>query len=161
MNEIIIASFPLIGVFIGAVSSMFGSYLVNKNKLREIDQKFNQSKEIERHQQYLKRLEQYSKILKVDGEHSIGEFDSSKGIELFNFEAYQENIRPLMFEYLHILDEDIIKLTRKIDKMIAKTESIFPGEFDIHRIDLAGYYFELIKSIEQHVFSSSINISKE
>ena len=134
MSETIIASFPLIGVFIGAVSSMLGSYRANKSKLKELNQKYNQNKQIELHQQYLRRLEQYSKILKVDGEHSVGSFDSSKWIELFEFKAYQENIRPLIFECLHILDEDVIVAVRKIDRMIAETSSVFHIDFDGHRI---------------------------
>lgn len=161
MNEIIIASFPLIGVFIGALSGVFGSYLANKNKLTELDQKFKQNQELELRLQYLKRLEQYSKILQADGEHSVGEFDFSNGIERFNFEVYKEHLRPLIFECLHILDEDVIKSAREIDKEIYRTALVFPGEFEIHQMELAGTYFQLIKMVEQHVFNNSYSISNK
>lgn len=160
MNQIVIASFPLLGVFIGAFSSVFGSYLVSKSKLSELEQKYSQNQELEIRQYYLKRLEQYSEILKADGEHTVEVFQPMKGIGFFDFEAYQNNIRPLVFECLHILDEDVIKSAREIDKSISETSSITNREIEIHLIELAEKYFQLIKNIERHVLTNSFAISK-
>lgn len=106
----------------------------------EIKEKRNELKET---------LEVYDKVLRVDGENTVV-IDIDGRLEEFDFNVYQKEVRPILYEKYHLLHDEVAKLVTYIDHDIKRCK--FFGEFeDSDHYGLSQDYNNLIKNIRKNI----------
>lgn len=94
-------------------------------------------------------MEVYNKVLKVDGEHLMI-IHVGGGYTEMKIDVFQEEIRPLLYDKLHLINSNVSKLLKVIDYKIAECK--FNEEVETHdEVFLAKSYSDLIKSIREHI----------
>ncbi|MNO65009.1 hypothetical protein D3C76_557480 [compost metagenome] len=149
-----------IAPFITALSTIsastiafYSAYKINSKNLKNEILKFEKQIQWEQEklemniirEERLNKLKIYNKVLKLDGEVTVL---SSYPIE-FNIKSYEDNIRPILFEEYHIIDQDIKDITKKIDRIIKTCNMIeeIQGE---HNEELVNNYVKLLNKIDNH-----------
>jgi len=152
-----------IDTLITAVATLTGSTLafmsaiwINQKNMN--NERLKQKEEISWEKDKLasdhKRLTDYSKlkvyniVLKNDGEFLIIDYPSE-----FNIENYKEHIRPLLYEEFHLIDVQVRKIVREMDRLILVTEEIGFSELEDNQ-KLKDLYNKLIDEIERSYLNS-------
>lgn len=96
----------------------------------------------------IERLKIYSEILKLDGEKTLGDFET--GVYGFNINLYKREFRPVFFSKFYLLHQEIAELIRYIDVIIFEVElGVYFGD---EKNDLIMNKFnEIIERIESHL----------
>lgn len=144
--SIITGIFTLSGVVGGGWITTSGNSKIQKEKLSiEIDRDL----EKEKREREIQKMKVYNNVLKVNGENSIvtrigGPYRS------IDIDEYMEEIRPFLYQYLHLLDEDVALILNEIDNKIA--EANFNEEIT-HKEEtyLSEKYLDLISFIRDHL----------
>ncbi|MFB9274899.1 hypothetical protein [Cohnella cellulosilytica] len=133
------ADLQWIGNLITAIATVAASAIgfyaairINKNSLSNERDKLNdqllwEKQKIESElirEQINKKYEIYNQILKVSGEVYVLIHDPTD----FHYKNYFDNIRPLLYQNYHLIDDDIRKLVRDIDSNYSMEE--FAGEME-------------------------------
>ncbi|HDX9533046.1 TPA: hypothetical protein ROX87_002446 [Bacillus thuringiensis] len=140
----------------GAFGGVYWTQKGNKNMLEqqiirdEIKEKRNELKET---------LKVYDKVLKVHGENTVViEVDGK--LEEFDFNVYQKEVRPILYERYHLLHDEVAEKVAYIDHDIKRCK--FFGEFeDSDHYGLCKDYEILIKNIRKNIHEFRKEGSKE
>ncbi|PFF63976.1 hypothetical protein [Bacillus cereus] len=131
---------------IGALGGVYWTQKGNKDSLKqqiirdEMKEKRNELKEA---------LEIYNRILKVSRERSVI-IDNGGLPEEFNFNVYQKEVRPILYEKYHLLHDEVAKIVTDIDSIIGYM--YFGGGDDrTEHMNLGNKYNKLIENIEQRI----------
>lgn len=133
---------------IGALGGVYWTQKGNKNMLEqqiirdEIKEKRNELKET---------LEVYNKILKIHGENSVV-IDVADEPEEFDFNVYQKEVRPVLYEKYHLLHDEVAEAVANIDLTI-KTCNFFEEVQLIDHVSLCNDYNMLIRNIKQKIYN--------
>lgn len=142
--SIITVTASLLGVIIGGlITYLTQSRIANLQVKRDIE-KEKRAKDIE-------KLEFYGAILKLDGENMMFKKEnSSSDFFLFDYELYNEKIRPLLYSKIHILGVNIIAIIREIDKIDGRNKY---NEYTVIAVEktLFPMYKEMIMEIEEYL----------
>ncbi|AAP09543.1 hypothetical protein [Bacillus cereus] len=116
----------------------------------EIKEKRNELKET---------LEVYNKILKVDGESTVV-IDEDGKLREFDFNIYQEEVRPILYEKYHLLHDEVAKIVACIDLDIKRCK-LFGEAEDSDHYGLCKDYDNLIRNIRKNIYDFRKEGSRE
>lgn len=145
---------PLITGITGVLGAL-GGQLISTGRQQMLEERKwrwkidEEDKKIEREENE-KRFQAYNSILKQEGENSP--IIISLPNEYLKIPKYQENIRSVLFENLHLMDEDIRRRVHELDDIIVQIEfqAEWQGDPDSALLDKAhSRYNELIRSIRE------------
>lgn len=108
----------------------------------EIKEKRNELKET---------LEVYNKILKVDGENTVVINEDGK-LEEFDFDIYQKEVRPILYEKYHLLHDEVAERVALMDQVIKSCNFFQEVERGDH-MELCGNYNKLIRIIRLNIYN--------
>ncbi|MGE8013238.1 hypothetical protein [Bacillus mycoides] len=94
-------------------------------------------------------LEIYNRILKVNGESNVI-IDNGGAPEEFNFNVYQKEVRPILYEKYHLLHDEVAKIVTDMDSVIGYIY-FSGGDNRAERMNLSDKYNKLIENIEQKI----------
>lgn len=148
----------------GAVIGFVGGFINNAQKrswdVKDADKKRIFQKEdeqaLEEKRTKDQKFEMYNRILMKTGDSLVVTAGSTvlyggRGLA-FDFNLYSENIRPLLFERLHVIDKDVRELIQKIDKDIARV-AFHEEATDEEEDSIASSYNRMITLIEDKYMS--------
>lgn len=142
-SAIIATSGTLIGAFLGYIftrktqNDSFDKQLAWEQEKREIDK--------------LEELTMiYNRILKVDGEKEVIDYNRGNKIEL-QTEIYIGEIRPILFEKFHLLHSDVASIVKEIDEVLVKWSVLEEEGYDGESEYIAGRYLDMINKINSYV----------
>lgn len=96
-------------------------------------------------------LEIYNRILKIDGE-SIVIIDNGGAPEEFDFNVYQKEVRPILYEKYHLLHEEVAERVALMDQVIKNCNFFQEVEREDH-MELCGNYNRLIRIMRRSIYS--------
>ncbi|KAB2396053.1 hypothetical protein [Bacillus cereus] len=108
----------------------------------EIKEKRNELKET---------LEVYNKILKVDGENTVVINEDGK-LEEFDFDIYQKEVRPILYEKYHLLHDEVAERVALMDQVIKSCNFFQEVEREDH-MELCGNYNKLIRIMRLNIYN--------
>lgn len=108
----------------------------------EIKEKRNELKET---------LEVYNKILKVDGENTVVINEDGK-LEEFDFDIYQKEVRPILYEKYHLLHDEVAERVALMDQVIKSCNFFQEVESEDH-MELCGNYNKLIRIMRLNIYN--------
>ncbi|EMY5504755.1 hypothetical protein V8T57_001137 [Bacillus wiedmannii] len=133
---------------IGALGGVYWTQKGNKNIL---EQQVTRDKIKEKRNDLIETLEIYSRVLKADGENVIIIKDGGPFLD-FDLDAYQNEIRPILYEKYYLLNDDVAKIIAGMDGCIKKCNYNHGMEREDHDYFNRNYY-QLINNIRQHVYN--------
>lgn len=125
MDNIIPAVMGLVGVLIGSGLNLYQNHMLDRRKEKRA--KLQMKKEL-----LTERMKIYNKYYAMKTETHIVERIGDTNY--FNVDSYLNNFRPIFFNSLHILEENIVNKILSIDKNIEVTK-LLCGEID-NRTDI-------------------------
>ncbi|KRF52724.1 hypothetical protein ASG98_19655 [Bacillus sp. Soil531] len=144
MGELIKALPSLLGVIVGGLITFFIQQITirkqqswEKKKL-ELDN-FYKNEEI--------KFKTFNKILELNGEHQVLEYDIHQGPEL-NYNKYIKYIRPLLFEIFHLLNDEIVREVNSIEDIFERQTAVEEAELGDAE-DLRHSYSKILKLIKE------------
>lgn len=155
-----------IGNLITAIATVAASAIgfysaikINKNSLSNERKKFNdqllwEKQKIESEffrEQISKKYEIYNQILKASGEVYVLIHDPTD----FHYKNYFDNIRPLLYQNFHLIDDDIRDLVRDIDSNYSMEE--FVGEIERHYATKSYVSYNKMLKLINDKYTNSIN----
>lgn len=108
----------------------------------EIKEKRNELKET---------LEVYNKILKVDGENTVIINEDGK-LEEFDFDIYQKEVRPILYEKYHLLHDEVAERVALMDQVIKSCNFFQEVEREDH-MELCVNYNRLIRIMRLNIYN--------
>ncbi|MFV5912483.1 hypothetical protein [Bacillus cereus] len=123
-----------------------GNKKVQKDLL-EIQMERDEMKE--RRKELIETLEVYNKILKVDGENTVV-IDEEGKLREFDFNIYQKEVRPILYERYHLLHDEVAMIVMLIDEDIKRCK-LFGEIEDSDNYGLCKGYDDLIKNIRKNI----------
>ncbi|PED28165.1 hypothetical protein CON34_02490 [Bacillus thuringiensis] len=123
-----------------------GNKKVQKDLL-EIQMERDEMKE--RRKELIETLEVYNRILKVNGESNVI-IDNGGAPEEFNFNVYQKEVRPILYEKYHLLHDEVAKIVTDMDSVIGYIY-FSGGDNRTEHMNLSNKYNKLIENIEQKI----------
>ncbi|TQK74060.1 hypothetical protein FB479_102700 [Brevibacillus sp. AG162] len=145
----------VIGTLSGTLIGTLGTWIINDQKNKNDNKQAEQRRrweleDKERAESYEKEQNKflaYNKILKSASEHMIVTTGNYINLRDFKIKIYMDNVRPLIYENLHILDKEVVSRVRKIDTEIDKMNYLVDSEPEW--IDYcAQLYDEMLEMIE-------------
>ncbi|MFN6794183.1 hypothetical protein [Bacillus sp. TD11] len=114
-----------------------------------LEQQMIRDESKEKRNELKETLEVYNRVLKVNGEYLFHINNGGPFLE-FNADVYNKEIRPIIYEKYHLLDNDVALLVADIDDRIKKCVYYeeFTGEDNLY---LNSEYDRLIKKIKGHI----------
>lgn len=149
--EYITPFLPLIGVIIGGIITGVVTSNVQKKAFErqrvwdkeKLEEQFNR-------EQLMKKLEVYTKLLRVNGEVKITDFDMYTGEWSFNHEPYELKVKPILFESFHLLSPKIAECTQEIENLLSKWDAM--EEADEGEADYAcSQYKKIVSEIKNEL----------
>lgn len=143
---IITGIFTLLGAIGGGWVTAYGNGKMQKEKLSI---EISREREKEQQQKEIEKMEIYNSVLKVDGEHLMVTNVGGHYTEL-DIKVYQREIRPFLYQQLHLIDDDIASILIDIDEKVSEcdfNEEITSEEY----VYLSRKYWELIDMMKKHI----------
>ncbi|MGY6211457.1 hypothetical protein ACXEO8_15925 [Cytobacillus firmus] len=144
--ELFINTLPsMLGVVVGGLITFFIQQSSIKKQLeweREKMELDNFQKDEDR------KFETYNKILQADGDHIIHDINYHTGAGKLQTKAYNEYIRPLLFDIYHLLDEDVAEEVENIENVFER-QYIMEEEDPTDKEVLSKSYLKIISLIKQ------------
>ncbi|MFL0489359.1 hypothetical protein ACH0CQ_06835 [Bacillus sp. 179-I 2A5 NHS] len=136
---------------ITAVSTLTAVLLTQRGNTKNLKQQIIRDELKEKRNELKETLEVYNRVLKVNGEYLFHINNGQPFLE-FNADIYNKEIRPIIYEKYHLLDNDIALIVGEIDDRIKKCVYYeeFTGE---DNLILNSSYDSLIKKIKGHIAS--------
>ncbi|MGP4060025.1 hypothetical protein [Halobacillus sp. H74] len=144
--QIITGLFTLLG---GISGGWITSYVNGKAQKDKLSIEFSREREKEKQLKEEEKMEIYNSVLKVDGEHIMVTHIGGHFTEL-DTKIYKREIRPILYQKLHLINKDVANTLWAIDNKLAEcefNEDIEP-EDDSY---LSNEYWTLIENIREHI----------
>ncbi|MED1299824.1 hypothetical protein P4U65_04545 [Bacillus pacificus] len=142
-----------IGPGLTVVSTLAAVWLTQKGNRKTqtnlLEQQIIRDEIKERRNEQKETLEVYNKILKVDGENTVV-IDEDGKLREFDFNIYQKEVRPILYEKYHLLHDEVAKIVACIDLDIKRCKLFGEIEESDH-YGLCKDYDDLIKNIRKNI----------
>lgn len=146
---------PLFASITTAVATLGAVYLTQlwsrKTQKDLLEQQVIRDEKKEKRDELKETLEVYNKILKIHGENSVV-IDVADRLAEFDFNVYQKEIRPILYEKYHLLHEEVAERVALMDQVIKNCNFFKEVEREDH-IELCGNYNRLIRIMRQHIYN--------
>ncbi|MGH0685828.1 hypothetical protein [Bacillus mycoides] len=98
-------------------------------------------------------LEIYNRILKVNGESTvIIDHGNGGALDEFDFNIYQKEVRPILYEKYHLLHDEVAMQVNGIDEIIRKCQ-FFEEVERIDHVQSCEKYSRIIRTIKQNIYN--------
>ncbi|MGD6835484.1 hypothetical protein ACQCVL_02670 [Bacillus thuringiensis] len=143
-----------IGPVLTVISTLAAVWLTQRGNRKTqknlLEQQIIRDEIKERRNELKETLEVYNKILKVDGENAVV-IDEDGKLKEFDFNIYQKEVRPILYEKYHLLHDEVAKIVTCIDHDIKRCQ--FFGEVeDRDHYGFCKDYDDLIKNIRKNIY---------
>lgn len=144
--ELFINALPsLLGVVVGGLITFF----IQQSSIKKQQVWEREKMELDNFQKDEDRkFETYNKILQADGDHVIHDINHHTGAGILQTKAYNEHIRPLLFEIYHLLDEKVADEVENIENVFER-QYIMEEEDPTDKEVLSKSYLKIISLIKQ------------
>ncbi|PHB34493.1 hypothetical protein COE86_17640 [Bacillus toyonensis] len=146
---------PLFSSITTAVATLGAVYLTQlwsrKTQKDLFEQQVIRDEKKEKRNELKETLEVYNKILKIHGENSVV-IDVADKLEEFDFNVYQKEVRPILYEKYHLLQEEVAERVALMDQVIKNCNFFQEVEREDH-IELCGNYNRLIRIMRQNIYN--------
>lgn len=146
---------PLFSSITTAVATLGAVYLTQlwsrKTQKDLFEQQVIRDETKEKRNELKETLEVYNKILKIHGENSVV-IDVADKLEEFDFNVYQKEVRPILYEKYHLLQEEVAERVALMDQVIKNCNFFQEVEREDH-IELCGNYNRLIRIMRQNIYN--------
>ncbi|MEM5633387.1 hypothetical protein COJ11_14690 [Bacillus cereus] len=146
---------PLFASITTAVATLGAVYLTQlwsrKTQKDLLEQQVIRDEKKEKRDELKETLEVYNKILKIHGENSVV-IDVADRLAEFDFNVYQKEVRPILYEKYHLLHEEVAERVALMDQVIKNCNFFKEVEREDH-IELCGNYNRLIRIMRQHIYN--------
>ncbi|HDR4482477.1 hypothetical protein COD21_12325 [Bacillus cereus] len=153
LKELIQALGPILTV-VSTLAAVWLTQKWNRQTQKELlEQQLIRDAKKERRNELKETLEVYNKILKAYGENEVViEGPKAENLGEFDFNVYQEKIRPILYEKYHLLHDEIAETVAGIDELLKKC-SYFEEVERIDHFDLIEKYEKLIRIVKQNIYN--------
>ncbi|MBY7111385.1 hypothetical protein ILT06_10730 [Bacillus sp. 17RED48] len=146
---------PLFSSITTAVATLGAVYFTQlwsrKTQKDLFEQQVIRDEKKEKRNELKETLEVYNKILKIHGENSVV-IDVADKLEEFDFNVYQKEVRPILYEKYHLLQEEVAERVALMDQVIKNCNFFQEVEREDH-IELCGNYNRLIRIMRQNIYN--------
>lgn len=104
------------------------------------------------------KLEVYGQILKVDADNEMSRY-MGDGYEQFHTKVYTEQIRPLVYEKIFLLDPYVANKIRSIDSFLSE-ERMIGNPHTFNHATIIKTFYKMINYIEKKISWSQVQINK-
>lgn len=144
MNELVKVLPSVLGVMVGGLIT-FSIQFYMSNRQRKWDEE--KMKRDNHNKMEAQKFAAFSKILHLDAKYNILDWDIHHGFQ-FQTRKYLEQIRPLLYEIYHLLDESIISEIESIEGIHGRQRAYEEAEEGDNEL-LVKYYQEILKIIKK------------
>lgn len=145
---------PLFSSITTAVATLGAVYLTQlwsrKTQKDLSEQQVIRDEKKEKRNELKETLEIYNKILKIHGENSVV-IDVADKPEEFDFNVYQKEVRPILYEKYHLLHEEIAERVALMDQVIKSCNFFREVEREDHT-ELCINYNRLIRIMRKNIY---------
>ncbi|EOO66481.1 phage protein [Bacillus cereus VD196] len=145
---------PLFASITTAVATLGAVYLTQlwsrKTQKDLSEQQVIRDEKKEKRNELIETLEIYNKILKIHGENSVV-IDVADKPEEFDFNVYQKEVRPILYEKYHLLHEEIAERVALMDQIIKSCNFFQEVEREDHT-ELCSNYNRLIRIMRKNIY---------
>ncbi|NGP46896.1 hypothetical protein G4V62_18890 [Bacillaceae bacterium SIJ1] len=124
---------------------------LNKRFEKQIDEQRELFKAERRYDREMERLKVFNQVLMIDyKEHHTVIHYQFHGAPKFKVESYQKNIRPIIFENLHLMSQEVTNEIFKIDEQLQR--SSFHESLEVEEEESLVYHYKnMIEYIKEYI----------